>query len=423
MARAILVFICDIEINFDMYRWPLWKSCSNFSLTFASDPGSGWLRDDLELRQHTLELLNLSLRHEPSPCHGAHLPSWFSCTNSEHRSAGVWNTRAWTLQGGLLSTRILIFSEHEVYWTCKSVTATGTFPKGLDPLVWESIYGTREQHTTDCSCQSLKPSNLANLFGMHNDIAIYDLWSAVVAHYTSMASCKTRNDEEVSSYPSLLRIAKKLNTVIKDNLLLGLWEKSLSWSLLWWIEVGLGDTPGALTSRHKAFGFPSWSWFGLRGTVRMPRYVPGRSLIDVLKAEVTNENFSIPGSLIVRGPVSTVYLVQSTDKATPILQIPLSLSSKSKPDMFRVPAYFDNWLSLDTTSIPLFAFWVWLSGDKTSSQIVIRAVLLKKDDNSSDDTFRRCGICELPFPPRATSDHSAANFDFLKTLMKEIKIV
>jgi hypothetical protein len=260
---------------------------------------------------------------------------------------------------------------------------------------------------------------------MLNDIAIYDLWSTVVTHYTSKASCKTRNDDEISSYLGLLRIARKLNTVIKDNLLLGLWEKSLSWSLLWRIEVSPGDTPGTLTSRHKAFGFPSWSWFGLRGTVRIPRYMPGYSLIDVLKAEVTKGEFSVPGSLIVRGPVSIVNLVQSSDKASaPILQIPLSLSSKSKPDIFRVHAYyFDNWLGLDTTSITLFAFWVWLSRDKISSQTAIRAILLKKDDNSSDDTFRRCGICELPFPSRVTSDHTTANLDFLETLMKEIKIV
>jgi len=290
--------------------------------------------------------------------------------------------------------------------------------------VWESIYGKREQHTAECSCQSLEPSNLSNLFSTHNDIAIYDLWSAVVAHYTSKASCRTRNDDEIFSYLlGLHRIAGKFNTIFKDNLLLGLWEKRLSWSLLWWIEVTPGDTPGVLSSKHKTLGFPSWSWFGLKGTVRMPPYVPGHSLINVLKAEVTKEDFSVLGSLIVRGPVSTVYLVQSADKAAPILQIPLSLSSKSEPDMFRVPAYFDNWLGLDTTSITLFAFWVWLSGDKTSSRTAIRAVLLKKDDSSSDDTFRRCGICELPFPSKTTLDHSSANLDFLETLMKEIKIV
>ena len=365
------------------------------------------------MRKHTLELINLSLWHEPPPpCRSSNLPSWVP---------PEWHTRAWTLQERLLSTRILIFTEHEVYWTCQSVSATGTFPRGLDPLVWESIYGRREQHTAECSCQSLEPSKLSSLFSMHNNIAIYDLWSSVVAHYTSKASCKTRNDD---GYLGLLRIARKFNTVIKDNLLLGLWEKSLSWSLLWWIEVTPGDTPGALTSsNHETLGYPSWSWFGLRGTVRMPRYVPGHSLIDVLKAEVTNEDVSAPRSLIARGPVSTVYLVQSADKAAPILQIPLSVSSKSLPDMFRVPAYFDSWLGLDTTSITLFAFWVWLSSDKTSSQTAIKAVLLKKDDNSSDNTFRRCGICELSFPSRVSSDHSTANFDFLETLMEEIKIV
>jgi len=320
--------------------------------------------------------------------------------------------------------RILIFTEHEVYWICQSVSATGTFPRGLDPLVWESIYGRREQHTAECSCQPLESSSLSNLFSMHNDIVIYDLWSAVVTQFTSMSPHKTEKDDEISSHVGLLRIARKLNTIIKDNLLLGLWEKSLSWSLLWWVEVNPGDTSRSLPSRHKTFGFPSWSWFGLRGTVRMPQYMPGSSLINVLKAEVTKGDFSIPGSLIVRGPVSTVYLVQSTDKATPFLQISLSLSSKSKPDLFPVHAYFDNWLSLDITSITLFAFWVRLSKDKSSSQTAIRAVLLKKDDNnSSDDTFQRCGICEVPFPSKVTPDHSTSNLDFLETLMKEIKIV
>lgn len=374
------------------------------------------------MHQHTLEL-NLSLRHESPPCHGTPLPSWFPYTNSEPKSTNVWNIGAWTLQERLLSTRILIFTEHEVYWECQSVSATGTFPRGLDPLLWESIYGRREQHTSKCSCRSLEQSHLPNLFSIQNDIAIYDLWSAVVEHHTSNACHRTRNDNAGSSYPDLLRIARKLNTAIKDNLLLGLWGKSLSWSLLWWIEVTPGDTPGVLASKHKSLGFPSWSWCGLKGTVRIPRYVPGCSLIDVLKAEVAKEDFSVLGSLVVRGPVSTVYLVQSSDNAAPILQIPLSLSAKSKPDMFRAPAHFDNWLGFDATPITLFAFWVWLSRDKTSSQTAIRAVLLKKDDNSSDDTFQRCGTCELPFPSEVASDHSTANLDFLGNLMKEIKIV
>ena len=257
---------------------------------------------------------------------------------------------------------------------------------------------------------------------MRTDIAFYDFWSVVVTKYTSMASDDPR--DQTHGYIGLLPVAKKMKMAIKDNFLVGLWERSLSWSLLWKVDSLSGSDGEELIHKEKRMGFPSWSWAGLMGTVRIPRYAPGRSLITIVKAEVTGEECSVLGRLILRGPVSTAYLVQSSDTTIPI-QVALPLSSKVQPDLVHVVAHFDNGPDMAWLSNKLFAIWVWLAIPDSTTGPAISAVLLRKAEED-ENVFRRCGIFELSELPSAVKGNlndSKVDLDFLEGLTREITIL
>jgi serine/threonine protein kinase len=50
-----------------------------------------------------------------------------------------WDTRAHALLNRLLSRRFLHLGE-QLYWECNSLKASETFPRGLEPLVWEKVH-------------------------------------------------------------------------------------------------------------------------------------------------------------------------------------------------------------------------------------------------------------------------------------------
>jgi len=257
---------------------------------------------------------------------------------------------------------------------------------------------------------------------MSTDIGLYDFWSAVVTKYTSMASSDPR--DQIYGYMGLLPVAKKMKTAIKDKFLVGLWERSLSWSLLWKVDSLSGSGGEELIRKQKRPGFPSWSWAGLTGTVRIPRYTPGRSLIRILKAEVTGEEGSVHGRLILHGPVSSGYLVQSSTTEIPN-HIALLLSPKVQPDLVRVVAHFDNGPDKAWLSHNLFAIWAWLAIPSSTSGPAIGGVLLRKAEED-ENVFRRCGIfevSELPFAVKGKLDDSTVDLDFLEGLTREITIL
>jgi serine/threonine protein kinase len=54
----------------------------------------------------------------------------------------AWDTRAWTLQERLLSSRTLYLAGPQMYWECSTLKASETFPHGLPSLVWEKVHNS-----------------------------------------------------------------------------------------------------------------------------------------------------------------------------------------------------------------------------------------------------------------------------------------
>ncbi len=258
---------------------------------------------------------------------------------------------------------------------------------------------------------------------MSTDIALYDFWAVVVARYTSKASGDSRN--QIDAYTGLLPVAEKMRTAIKDNFFAGLWERSLSWSLLWKVDTW-SDGEELIHGHGKRRRFPSWSWAGLTGAVHLPRHTPGRSLITILKVDVTGEEDSVPGRLILRGPMSSANMVQSVDAAIPMIHVALPLSTKAQPDLVNVVACVDNGPEMASRSHELFAIWVWLAIPGAATGPAMGAILLEQAEEYEKNVFRRCGILELselPFAVKGNMDDGAVDLGFLEGLTREITIL
>lgn len=385
-------------------------------------------RHDVPLYRRDVDLANSSLKHGRPMSHCRYCPTRLSDNNLQSMQALTRSIRAWTLHSSLLSKRRIVLTDDDVQWECQVLRASGTFPRGLDPYIWESIYGKWDQRISRCACRYPQTSPRSNLLSLSTDMSLYDFWAVVVTQYTSKASDDLRG--QTSAYVGLLPVAEKMKKVIKDNFLVGLWEKSLSWSLLWKVDSLFdngGDGEELIHKQGKSQVFPSWSWAGLTGTVRIPRHTHGVSLITVLKAGVTGEEeYSVLDRLILRGPVSSTKLAQSTDSALPMIQLDLPRSSQAQPNLVRVVPHFDNGPDMAWRLNDLFAIWVWLSLPTSTSGPVIGGILLRKAEEDENNIFKRCGtleLAELPFTVKGDLDDSAVDLGFLEGLIREITIL
>lgn len=128
---------------------------------------------------------------------------------------GAANTRAWVLQERLLSTRVVHFSEDQLFWECHELKASEKFPNGI-PSRYES-------------------SNQRLL--LHNELQedypmkLLELWDRLVANYTS--SDLTYGSDKVVSISTLARQVSQHSKNIVGEYLAGLWENSLTGQLCW----------------------------------------------------------------------------------------------------------------------------------------------------------------------------------------------
>lgn len=155
------------------------------------------------------------------------------------------DTRGWTFQEFMLSSRILFFSDYELLWQCKEVHLKGVTGGGLEytqlleALPWVVFDDDAEPH-----------------FGSDDTEKIY-LWKTVVQQYTERDL--TVPDDRLDA---IMGIVCELETLWRYECINGLWKK-------WFIELLAWYKP--FSEREKARHIeraPSWSWASLNGVVR-----------------------------------------------------------------------------------------------------------------------------------------------------------
>lgn len=136
-------------------------------------------------------------------------------------------SRAWCLQERLLATRILHFTQEEMFWECKT--------------------------TTVCECGSLpltrRDPTLQERWAKDHELPkLFDLWHKTVELYSNR-----RLSYETDRFPALSGLAKSLQTKGCGDYVAGVWVKNVLAELMWYSLPSKMGRP----AKWKA---PSWSW-------------------------------------------------------------------------------------------------------------------------------------------------------------------
>ncbi|KAI3316851.1 HET-domain-containing protein [Xylariaceae sp. AK1471] len=182
---------------------------------------------------------------------------------SSHRKREPIVQRGWTLQESLLSRRLLIFSSHHFYFSCKVANASCG---GREPRPKSRIIGTYESRVpgihTIASLQRMYP--------------VVSTWDNVVNEYTQrLLGFPGDKLPAVSAMAaSLVRMARDergLDLRYCAGLIFDLEGKDWGWKgeLLW--AVAQPGTPLETTSGTFS---PSWSWASLQAPIQRLKSVP-----------------------------------------------------------------------------------------------------------------------------------------------------
>lgn len=148
-----------------------------------------------------------------------------------------WNTRCWTYQEGLLSTRCIFFGETHIFFQCNRV-------------LYKEDSGTRNVAVLGDRALKIRVERQS----------IWGSYEKAVAQYT-----KRSLSDDSDAVNAFQGIADLLQAAFKGDFLCGLPETELDIALLW--------QPASLIQRRvhpetQKPLFPSWSWTGWIGEVR-----------------------------------------------------------------------------------------------------------------------------------------------------------
>ena len=170
-------------------------------------------------------------------------------------------TRAWTLQEGLLASRVLEIGTRNTSWYCQETwDLKGNYTDGWKVRPQFRDGGTYcLDHDHEVFQAPFKnQSNWQYQARAVGTRSALELWLKTVHAYTSRAL----------TFPSdkllaISAIAEKYGTVFNDDYLAGLWRFSLPISLVW----SVNPLNGLLLPRPKEYRAPSWSWAAVEGPV------------------------------------------------------------------------------------------------------------------------------------------------------------
>ncbi|KAI1812232.1 heterokaryon incompatibility protein-domain-containing protein [Poronia punctata] len=175
--------------------------------------------------------------------------------------AAPLNTRAWTLQERILSSRIVHFARDQVHWECREsiVSEAGGPPYGelLDNSGEESFHrGWLGRVSEDLLPKSEAERLELEAERADNGRSEYETWYGVIQVYSQRGLTK-----EEDKLPALSGIAHAYSLRHESEYIAGLWMGGLATGLLWY-----NATTDPLR-RPKSYRAPSWSWASVEGPV------------------------------------------------------------------------------------------------------------------------------------------------------------
>ncbi|MCJ1398735.1 hypothetical protein MMC11_001936 [Xylographa trunciseda] len=176
------------------------------------------------------------------------------------RKTGRVDSRAWTLQEQILSSRVLHFSEGAIHWECRTLSASESDPTGASHI-YHQVSSSYVEYRKIKQSIAKRPCK----FDQTSKEALYLQWQQVVKRYTP--SVTTKPTDRVTA---LLGIVKRFEIFLQDETVGGIWKGAYCLrSLLWKAKQGDG---GAKFDNQPIHNYPSWSWASLSGPIEYPYY-------------------------------------------------------------------------------------------------------------------------------------------------------
>jgi hypothetical protein len=212
------------------------------------------------------------------------------------------NTRAWTLQERILSTRNLVYSYDGLKWSCQTCERNPSGPPDA-PLMFP---------------RTLPQGNLGESSGMASNDELRQAWLDIRSEYTSRKL--TYGGDKLAAISAIaFDIAKESGWTY----LAGLWKEHLFLDLQWHRDPQStmsrpekDDPTNPLHPRSTEYRAPSWSWASMDGPVVDPNEggdPRSEFHFQILSCEIEYQNITAPakfhfepvrsGILVVEAPV------------------------------------------------------------------------------------------------------------------------
>lgn len=206
----------------------------------SSDGNGGLLRNGIQQRRQSSRI---TASFESIPLYQYEV---IDSMRAFHYDKSRLMKRAWVLQELCLAKRVAIFGLDRLYWHCHALSASETFPRGVQDLAREPpmLYG--EFHT----------GIRLELLDMPSNALRAKAWRDLVQTY-SHCGLSFGKDKLIA----ISGLAKVFKSFFDTQYIAGLWRSHLLEGLTWYVNHGL---PG---HRSDAYRAPSFSWAGIDGSV------------------------------------------------------------------------------------------------------------------------------------------------------------
>jgi hypothetical protein len=167
--------------------------------------------------------------------------------------------RGWALQESILSSRLLVFSEHEPVWHCRAVDGRTAEPSFVE-------YANFSQRLPDwfLTDSAEVPKSRETLKRRE------ELWVNIINNFTH----RLLTDKE-DRLNAVAGIAAELQRCWKDDYFYGHWKDSFVQQLLWYT-----DPPSPEERSTRA---PTWSWASLDGPVFYPFVMEAQATAQITR--------------------------------------------------------------------------------------------------------------------------------------------
>jgi hypothetical protein len=194
--------------------------------------------------------------------------------------------RGWVVQERLLASRVLHFSSQQLVWECHELDAAEKYPRGLPTVLSSSsqaLFKGLDPLKNGAYLRKLSKEDPDPQFYAHH------LWDRIVVAYSS--SLLTVGEDKLIA---LSGIAKRLQSVLNDQYIAGLWMKFLPCQLLWYVNDcrQIDNTPSVRPEKYRA---PSFSWASVDGIIRTGGFSDEKFLIDITEVSISPATADLTG--------------------------------------------------------------------------------------------------------------------------------